>query len=402
MLARGLALGFLLLGLSSLSIGAQELRSSVVVGVGEEAIYTTADSIVTVSSPQGTNQPPAEIASVAAQQYGNTIIIRGARKGEVKLLVESTAGRITEILTVSVVDKGIADTHRRTAGMLASVDGISADTIFAAGTGVLITGMTHSSADALRCASMETTAAKGKSAITCAARTNSAATAVLPGSDYMPTPNVTLREETSKLSGEVIPGSEGTSSWVAELRLGDVPFAVISAGRGALVDKCIGITAKLRRAIAEWKRAAERNRVYPTVVKARRTSRGFELAMQWRLDQGTRGETLAEITFDEIQYASAKSGTSPDRLVEWWAATLQETFRLYFLGMIPQRTAGTGGKPTALAVMYRSAIAQDPDAMSRDDLAARLALGYTAVRWSRGSDPFAEYATRVPSEFQTP
>src|SRR5687768_2499456 len=81
----------LLLSLASFSIGAQEVvRTSVVLGVGEEAIYTTADSIATVSSPPGTNQPPKEIVRIAPQQYGNTIRIRGVRKGEVKLLVEST------------------------------------------------------------------------------------------------------------------------------------------------------------------------------------------------------------------------------------------------------------------------------------------------------------------------
>lgn len=386
----------------SFALQAQETRSVVVLGVGEEAIYTTADSIATVAAPPGTNQAPNEIVRVAAQQYGNTIRLRGARKGEVKLLVESTAARITEIVNVTVVDKGIAESYRRAIGALTGVDGISPDTVFASGSGILITGMTYSPGDAVRCASLESVPAKGKYAITCAARPNAASSVVVPGTTYAPAPSATLREDIAKLSGEGVPGSEGVSPWFAELRLGDVPFAVLSGSRSALVDRCIGINSRLRRAIAEWKRESDRGRIYPTVVKVRRSARGYELAMQWRLDQGTRGETLTEITLDEIQYAAAKSGTSPDRLVEWWAATLQETFRLYFLGLIPQRTAGSADRPTALAAMYRSAIGLDPAPVTRGDAASRLAKGATALRWAAGADPFADYATRVPSDFQTP
>src|SRR5688500_9492725 len=114
-----LATGVLLLGTFSFALGAEETRSAVVLGVGQEAIYTTADSIATVSAPPGTNQAPNEIVRVAAEQYGNTIRLRGARKGEVKLLVESTAARITEIVNVTVVDKGIAESYRRATGALA-------------------------------------------------------------------------------------------------------------------------------------------------------------------------------------------------------------------------------------------------------------------------------------------
>jgi hypothetical protein len=393
-------LSLALLALFALPLAAQK-RSSVVLGAGEEAIYTTDDSIATVSSPPGTNQPPDQLVLVSPQQYGNTIRLRGLKKGEVKLLVESTAQRITEIVTVTVLDKAVAESYRRAIGALSGIDGISPETIFASATGVLITGTTYSQGDATRCSALET-AAKAKSAITCAARPHSATGVIIPNTIYTPVPSISLREEIASSAGEAIPGSEGTSSWIAEVRLGDVPFAVLSAPRSVLVDQCIAINAKLRRAIAEWKREAERNRVYPTIVKSRRTTKGYELAMQWRLDQGTRGETLTELTFDEMQHALTKSGTTTDRLAEWWAATLQEAFRLYFLGMIPQRTATADGRPSALAAMYRAAIDLDSTPMTRTDAPDRLAKGATALRWAAGRDPFADYALHVPNDFQAP
>ncbi len=391
----------ILLAFAAVSLRADVLRTRVVLGVGEEAIYSTADSIATVTFPPGTNLPPREVARVASQQYGNTINIRGVKKGEIKLLVETTVERITEIVTVTVVDKNVADAYRRAVGSLANVDGISPATIFASGSGVLITGETYSVNDYKRCTALETPAARGKSAIVCAARLISAAGAVAPGAGYIPAPSAEFREETSQLSGGATPGSEGESSWVAEVRLGDVPFAVIATSHTALVDKCISIATKLRRAINEWKRETAKDRIYPVVVKAKRTSKGYELAMQWRLDQGTKGDTLAAITFDEMQYAASKSGTTPDRLVDWWAATLQDSFRLYFLGIIPLRSLGSAERPTALALMYLAAVRLEPVAMTRDDAALRLAKGYTGMRWSSGSDPFKDFATRVPTEFQT-
>lgn len=395
-----------LLSLASTVVTAAELpRGSVVLGVGEEALYTSRVSIATVSAPPGAAQQASGVVKFVAQQYGNNVALRGLKKGETKLLVESTAARVEEVLHVTVVDPATAARYKSVASAMTNVDGVAPSDILVSPNGVLVTGTTFSMSDHNRCLGMERESGKvgkGKKAVAstvvCAARPNSAIVVVANG-DLAPQPSVSIREEFAPATGDVPPGTEGNSLWVAEFRFGDVPFAEIaSPSRSVLVDKAIAAATRLRKASAEWKQQAEqRNRVYPVLVAARRSSSGYELAMQYRLDQGTKGETILDVTFDELQHAVRASGSTSDRIIEWWAAALQDTFRLYYLASTPMRTPGGDG---ALLALYRNAVAIDGNAMNRANAPAKVARGYTAQRWAAGRDPFDKYAVKVPSNFE--
>lgn len=391
-----LAIGALLS--SAALFAADVVRTNIVVGVGEEAVHPTVASIATVTSPAGTNIGASQVVRAIPEQYGQNLLLRGVKKGEAKLLVESTASRVSEVLNVSVVDKAVAARYRAVVGALANVDGIQANDIIVSDKSILITGTTYSAADQARCLAQETSG-KGVSVV-CAARLSSATVAVLPTSGYVALPNVTFTEEFSEASGELIAGSERSSNWIAELKLGDVPVMLLSSpGRGALASKAGTFVTKLRRAVAEWKKAAdEKNRIYPVLASSRRTGTGYELSLVWRLDQGTRGQTLVELTFDELQKATASSGSSSDQLTDWWAASLQDAFRLYFMGSIPLRTGSVSDSP--LMRTYRAALRLDPTPFNRANAPARIARGYTSVRWESGTDPFDGYVTRVPQSFQ--
>src|SRR5688500_6238386 len=90
----------------------QVTRRNVIVGVGEEIVHMTSVSIATVTSPAGTNSGTAQIVRAVPEQYGQNILLRGLKKGEAKLLVESTASRVAEVINVTVVDKAIAARYR--------------------------------------------------------------------------------------------------------------------------------------------------------------------------------------------------------------------------------------------------------------------------------------------------
>lgn len=370
-------------------------RHNVVVGVGEELMHATSVSIATVTSPAGTNSGAGQVVRATPEQYGQNILLRGVKKGEAKLLVESTASRVAEVINVTVVDKPVAAQYRTVAAAMASVDGIGRDGVVVGEKSILITGRTFSAADQARCMALEK-APRGVS-VTCAARLNSALPAVFPEAGYTPLPNALIEEEFGEASGDVA-GSERSSTWVATIRLGDVPVMLLSApSKSAMVARAATFTTRLRTAIAGWKRAADQGRVYPVTAASRRTATGYEIAMVSRLDQGSRGETLATFTFDELQKATLSSGATSDQLAEWWAALLQDAFRLYFMGSIPLRTGS--GPDNPLMQTYRAALRLDDSPLSRVNAPARIARGYTAVRWRTGGDPFATSLTTVPPAF---
>jgi hypothetical protein len=371
-------------------------RRNVILGVGEEVVHMTGVSIATVTTPPGT---ASEAVRFAAEQYGNAVRLRGIKKGDAKLLVESTAARIEEVVHVTVMEKGAAERARQIVTTFANAEGIGRDSVHVASDIVMISGTAFSPADHARCRNAESTASK-KSPVTvvCAARMNSAAFVVDGGTDYVPIASVAMREETTAASGEVPAGSEGASRWVAELRFGDVPFAELASNdHSALLRKSGAVVAKLRKASEEWKKAADtQNRIYPVLVHSRRTTSGYELAMQWRLDQGTRGDSIAEFSFDDLQHAVNTAGTAPDRVVEWWAGLLQDAFRLYHLGGLPLRT----GASPALTSIYRSALSLENTPLGRSNAALRVARSFTATRWSSGADPLERLATAVPASFE--
>ncbi len=376
-------------------------RSSVVVGVGDKIIHTTQTPIATVTMPPGTSDG---IVRATPEQYGQNLLIQGLKRGEAKLLVESTAEKLSEVIHVIVVEKTLGSRYNAVVGALANVEGIERKDIFLGDQAIVITGTTFSAADHARCMSQEKGAPGKKSvSVVCAARLSSAIPAVLPSGSYAPLPNVSLREEFGAApAGGMLSGAEGDSTWIAEARLGDVPVLLLSSkNRAALVARAAQFSMTLRRAIAEWKREADqRDRTFPVLVSARRRPNGYELTMVWRADQGTRGATLVDFTFDEMQKATMTSGSSSDRLVEWWAAGLQDAFRLYFMGSLPLRTTAGGGPDNALMQVYRKAVRLDASPFNRSNAPVRLARGFTSLRWAAGKDIFADFLTRIPASFQ--
>lgn len=382
----------LLFAVAAVAFSQEIVRQEIVVGVGEDAVYTTRSPLATVNVAGGASQ----IVRAGGDQYGQSVSIRGLKPGEAKLLIETTAARIGEVVNVVVLDKKAAARHRGVLSALGTTTGITARDIFASPSATLVTGTTYAATDQARCLAQES---NSKGAVVCAARLSSALPAVLEGAGYTPLPSVSLSEQAEQLTGEVIPGSEGASIWTLQARLGDVPFLTLtSADRSALVARSAQLVSKLRRATAEWKKAADEGRPYPVLVSSRRTPSGYEMAMGWRMDQGTRGETLIAFSFDEVQKAANAAGTNSDRLVDWWAALLQDGFRLYYNASTPLR-AGAGGDQNPLMRMYHFALRQQADPFGRANAATRLARSYTAMKWSAGSDPFATLLTTVPNAF---
>jgi hypothetical protein len=384
---------FLLALLTATSLAAQVKRQNVVVAVGEEIVYTTSASIATVSTPPGVVN---DLVKTNAEQYGETLSIRGVKKGETKLLVESTAAKIAEVVNLTVTAKPNAMRYRNAVSALATMEGIPADGIFVANQKIVITGETFSAADHARCMGLETSA-QGVTTV-CAARMNSAAPAVVAG-NFEVIPNIAVREEFHEAIGAQVAGSEMLSTWIVDVRLGDVPVLhLTSMNRAAVLDRAADFVLKLRKAAAEWRREAEqRNRIYPVTSSTRRTMTGYELRLTWRLDQGTAGEPLIAFGFDELENAARTSGTTTDRLVDWWSAILQDAFRLYFLAQLPTRTASASGAP--IVEMYRNAFRLDSTPLNRANAALRLAKSYTSLRWSGGKDPFGELLLRVPQDY---
>lgn len=390
------------------------LRKRLVMYKGEQLVFTTADSIATVTSPPGTNQAPNEIVRFVFEQYDRNIALQALKVGEVKLLVENTDSQIGEIVHVMVTEKATADRYRYVAGAMTGIQGIGADDIHVAGDQVIVSGNVYSVPDLARCTALETQrlAVAGPTPkprrgtppplpkILCMARLSSGAPAVYPQLGYTPAVNVAINETAAAVSGGPTAGVEGSSQWNATVRLGDIPvLSLNSPDRSQLISRVAQFAKKLDRALAEWKTQAESNRIYPTTFNARLVSGTYEIAMTWKYDQGRYGEPLIQMTPEELQQASLRSGGGSDRLIQWWSGILQDSFRLYFLASRPSRTLSSAGQGPLLP-LYSNALRLSGANFEKGNAPVAIARAYFAMKSVATKDPFEQLLTQPPADFQ--
>ncbi|HUF17353.1 MAG TPA: hypothetical protein VMS12_04825 [Thermoanaerobaculia bacterium] len=386
-----------------------KVRRTVVMAQGEKLTLPTRSPVTTISSPQGTNQGMQQVVRYVFQQYDQSVLLDAVRIGEAKLLIEGTDSRIGEVLNVIVTNKDMAARHRNVVGTLAGVVGITSEDVHIAGDLIVVTGEVFSLTDLNRCVALaaQTAAppARGmartphRSPVACLTRMSSAAPAIFPDRGYIPAISLEVEEQIVPLSDANTPGGEGESMWSAVVRLGDVPVLMMdSSERATLIQRVANLAGNLSRASAEWRAAAEKNEVYPTVFQARSSGGRYEISMVWRFDQGTRGESLIQFTPQEVQRASMRAGGASDRLVAWWTALMQDSFRLYYLAQRPSGTLSSSANDPLLPV-YESAVRLADGKFERTNSAVAVARGYYALKTATGRDPFEDLLTRPPADF---
>jgi hypothetical protein len=392
---RLLVTGLFVLATASI-VSAAPSRRSVVMGVGEQTVVTTGSSIATVSTPPGS----AGIVSFVPEQYGNTISVKALKKGEAKLMVESTQSRIAEVITVIVADKTVAARYRFIVGSLAGIEGLNPSDITLGENAVIIGGTVFSAADLIRCRTVDTSSAKPspKTPLTlCVTRLSSALPAVNPAGGYEPAASVSFAETPLPAPTGAIEGSEGESNWNAIVRIGDVPVLELSSrNRADLFLRAARLAAKVNKLASEWRAAAERGAPYPVTINYYGTATGYDLTAQWKYDQGTRGEALIKLTPDDLLQATMRSGGGVERMIQWWAALMQDAFRMYYIASLPS-------KNPLLRRIYEHAVAlSGASQLNRQISAAAIARSVAAERWSLGHDPFDGILTTIPADFQPP
>jgi hypothetical protein len=382
----------------AISIHAAPMRRSVVMGLGETTVVTTKSSIATVTTPPGS---PAVVAWTP-EQYGNNISLKALKKGEVKLLVESTESRITEIVNVIVADKKVADRYRFIAGSLAGIEGLQPSDITLGDNAVVVGGTVYSLKDLQRCRAIDTSTAKASAkvpATLCVARLSSAVPAVRQELGYMPAASVSFAETPLPAAAGSTEGAEGNSTWSATIRVGDVPVMELSsANRADLFVRAARLAAKVNLLAAEWSTAAQKGTPYPTTFNYYGTATGYDLTAQWKYTQGTRGESLIRLTPDDLLQATMRSGGGVERMIQWWAALMQDAFRMYYMAALPAKSSV--GTDPLLRKTYQHAVTLTGTQLDRATSATAIARAIAAERWSEGHDPFEGLLTTIPAEFQ--
>lgn len=385
--------GALALSIASV-VAASPPRRTVVLARGTSSSVETGGDVVTVAPAFGLARYD-DVVGVSFDQYGRTLSLQGKKTGEAKLLIEYTDSNIGEIIRVVVVEKPVADRYQFALSSLAGVEALDPNAIHAAADQLVITGTMYSAADLQRCIALEqqgqpVTKARRKAAavrVVCAARLSPAAVAVHPDQGYDARANLAISEEPAPAGAGAQQGAEGESIWRATVRFAEVPILqMTSRNRADLLARLGRFVAKLNHSIGEWKRTAEARAMYPTTFTARPTPTGHELRMTWKFDQGRAGEALVSFTPADVQDAAARAGGA-DRLVQWWAAVLQDTFRLYLMAARPLRTL-TGADDDPLLALYRRAVRISGGQFDRTNAAVALARAHFATRLATGSDPF--------------
>lgn len=385
--------------LCAASAQAAPVRKTLVLAKGQRIIHTASGSVITV------NTAPLNLADkivrVKFDQYGEAVSVEALAPGEVKLMLEYTDGAIGEVVNVLVTDKGVVERHRFVASSIGAMEGMSQEAVHATPSSILVAGELYSAADYRRCASLQSAPAKaGKApAVICGARLRSSAAAVFPDGGYPAAASAEIREEPVEISGGTR-GLEGESRWRATVRVGDVPvLEFASTNRASVVGRAARAVSAFNSAAAEWKKNADAGRVYPATFAVRRGGNAYAITMTWKFEQGSRGGTIAEIAPDDVVDLGARSGGGAERLLQWWAATLHDAFRLYYMANTPMKTTQPG-TDTPLILVYRKAVELNGAQLDRSTAPLAVARAYTALRWSTGADPFAAVLTTIPSAFQ--
>ena len=399
----------LTLGSLSLMAAPASIRKTVVMAQGESLPFMTEAPIATISAPAGTNEGKDEVVRYLFQQYDRNITLQALKLGEAKLLIENTDSHIGEVVNVVVTNKDLAARYRYVTGSLAGIVGLSSDDVYVAGDRVVVTGKVYSMDDLNRCNSLASQGipppANGKKAkpvanpIICLTRLSSAAPAIFPERGYIPAVSLQVDEQVAAVSDANMPGAEGSSMWSATVRFGDVPVLTMdSADRQGLIRKVSELAANLGRASDEWRKQAAAGSIYPTVFRGRSTGTNYEISMVWKFDQGTRGVPLIQISPQEVQHASMMAGGASDRLISWWTAILQDTFRLYYLGQRPSGTLSSSNKDPLLP-LYENAVRLTGGKFDPNNSAIAVARGFYAMKATSGQDPFQNLLTSAPTDF---
>ncbi|HVT45092.1 MAG TPA: hypothetical protein VMT00_11950 [Thermoanaerobaculia bacterium] len=371
-------------------LAAAPLRSQIVMARGQKVAHTAAAQLVTITLPPGAD---ASIVRHGFEQYGQNVAIEALKPGEIKLQLEGTNSRIGEIVTVVVTEKKTWDLYRRVVGALSGVEGISDRSIQVAGDRVVVAATLFSAADLQKCIELESTPG-----IVCAAQLSSAAAVVYPDTAYRPRGSIELTEQPAPAASATVQGLEGVSTWRAVLRLGDVPFLALVGSRADVMGRSADFASRFNRAAAEWTKRTDRGLPYPATFRRVASPGGYEVTMQWRHDQGTRGDVLMELAGDAIDPRLSASTGGVDRLLQWSSAILQDSFRLYFLGQRPSRTV-TPTEPGPVAMLYDRALRLGGE-MTRVKAPTLLARGFYSMKLSSGSDPFDRFVGRIPPGFE--
>jgi hypothetical protein len=371
---------------------AEVSRRIVVLAPGENQALRTASTIATVNYGGTNRADSAKIASFAGQQYGNSVAIRGIAPGEVKLLVESTASVVSEVIHVRVVDRQTAARHRE---IVASItrSGIHEDQVLAAPGAIVITGSVYSPGELELCRRLQTGEQPRKSKaprVICAARLISVSSVVTPASTWQPFASATIQEHFDLVPGSLLRGEESLSRWSAEIRLVDVPVARIAeTSHTALVQRLAGAISALDGAITSWSEGAAAASSFPMTVLTRTEQSSVDVRLQWNVGRASRSVTFLRLNFEELRETGARASVNAAALADWWGSILQDALRLYLHGDRPIETARLQ-TDTSLIGLYRNALRLDPTPLAGTNVSGRLARSYTALRWSLGRDPFAE------------
>ncbi|MEO8216740.1 MAG: hypothetical protein ABI718_06635 [Acidobacteriota bacterium] len=399
----------LTLGALSLLAAPATVRKTVVMAQGESLPFMTEAPIATISTPAGTNEGKEEVVRYLFQQYDRNITLQALKLGEAKLLIENTDSHIGEVVKVVVTNKDLAARYRYVTGSLAGIVGLSPEDVHVAGDRIVVTGKVYSMADLNRCDALASQGApppaKGRKAkpvanpIICLTRLSSAAPAIFPDRGYIPAVNLQVDEQVPGVADANMPGGEGVSMWSATVRFGDVPVLTMdSSDRAGLIRRVSDLAGSLDKASAEWRAQAEKGSIYPTVFRGRSTGTNYEISMVWKFDQGTKGVPLIQVSPQEVQHASMMAGGAGDRLISWWTAILQDTFRLYYLGQRPSGTLSSSNKDP-LMPLYESAVRLTGGKFDRTNSAIAVARGYYALKAVSGQDPFQNLLTSPPTDF---
>lgn len=367
-------------------------HTSLVLYPGQELTYASAAPLLTVT----TLAEGKRSLAVTFDQYGTRIQMIAKAIGNATLLCEHADNRIGEIVTVTIVPRKLFDLHQRSLNALRGVEGLSAEDITVA-EDVVVAGDIYSQADLERCLALE----RDSPSIVCSARLSSAAAIVAPSLGYAARANLETHWDAAAYGAENAGGPASAPKWTVTVRLGDVPvFRGVSADRVRLVATAARMTRKLNTVIAGWRKETEqKGTAYPVKFRARPHRGGFELTALWSFGHGSTGDVLATPLLDDLAPVAAEAGMTPDRLVQWWLALMEDAFRLYFMAERPVR-AGASATSSPVLRLYESALRLRRAELDPHNAPTAVARAYFAMRLASARDPFEALLRAPPADFR--
>jgi hypothetical protein len=368
-------------------------RIPLVMTTGQTVVHTAPTGLLTVTVvPRG---------SIVAHfdQYSGSVRLTAARLGVAKVLCEFVDNRIGEVLLVTVVSRSAQQRYERAAAALAGLEGIDGNSVLALPDRTAVVGTLYSMADFQRCLALERAGARGGDGVVCAARLSSAATALHPELGYLPRASLSVQERPATLSNTYTTGMEGESQWTALVRFGDVPVLRVGAtDRNVLFGAATRFVARLNSIADRLRQDAAIGRAYPVTFTASSTGGFHQISAHWNFNQGSGGEMLLRVPAADLQEVSRESGVGGERLMQWWAALLQDSFRAYVLAERPLRTGGVS-TPSPLAPLYNDALRLKGSQLAVDSSGASLSRAWFAQQFAAGRDPLTDLLIKVSPDF---